>query len=152
MFPFCLGVLEGPVPVVGCRPSVCSFIFACSPGTQCCCGYLACVFCPVGYLSQVVAMVRRRARYDDRTYRKRAAALRRLVRDTGAPCWLCGCDIDLGLPYTHPMAFTADHVEALANGGNLYGELAPAHRSCNSARGKRRVGGQVKRPKTSRSW
>jgi hypothetical protein len=33
------------------------------------------------------------------------------------------------------MSFTADHVEAIANGGSMTGALRPAHRSCNSRRG-----------------
>lgn len=93
-----------------------------------------------------------RTKYDDRTYRKKTAALKAHVKRTGEPCWLCGQSIDLHLPYTHPMSFTADHVEAVANGGKLLGELRPAHRRCNSSRGKKRVGELISRPKTTRDW
>lgn len=96
--------------------------------------------------------MRVRGRYDDRSYRKRTAALRAHVKRTGEPCWLCGLPIDLGLPYTHPMSFTADHVDAIANGGKLLGELRPAHRRCNSSRGKKRVSELIAPPKTTRTW
>lgn len=93
-----------------------------------------------------------KTRYDNRTYRKRTSALKAHVKRTGEPCWLCGKPIDLNLPYTHPMSFTADHVDAIANGGKLLGELRPAHRSCNSARGRKRTHEQIKPPTTSRNW
>lgn len=92
------------------------------------------------------------AGYDDRTYRKRTHALRAHVKRTGEPCWLCGQPIDLTLPYTHKMSFTADHVDALGNGGRLLGDLRPAHRSCNSSRGKKRTREQITQPRTTRTW
>ncbi|WP_423817336.1 HNH endonuclease [Rothia nasimurium] len=96
--------------------------------------------------------MKKKARYDDRTYRKKTAALRSYVQRTQSPCWLCGQPIDLMLPYTHPMSFTADHVEAIANGGKLLSELRPAHRRCNSSRGRKRVDELISRPKTTRAW
>lgn len=89
---------------------------------------------------------------DDHTYRKRTKALRDHVKRTGAPCWLCGQPIDMNLPYTHRLSFTADHVDARGNGGKLLGEIRAAHRSCNSSRGKGRVSENVPRPKTTRQW
>ena len=89
---------------------------------------------------------------NDHTYVKRTQALRRHVQNTGAPCWLCGKTIDLGLPYTHRMSFTADHVDARGNGGSLLGEIRPAHRSCNSRRGKRRTIEAIPKPRTTRDW
>lgn len=88
-------------------------------------------------------------------YQDKAQALRRQVASRGLPCWLCGKPIDLSLPYTHPMSFTADHVHQLKDGGNIHGQLRPAHRSCNSKRGNLR-----ERParfecgavETSRTW
>ncbi|MDR1266596.1 MAG: HNH endonuclease [Propionibacteriaceae bacterium] len=78
---------------------------------------------------------------DDHEYRKRVKAL----RDLRIPrCWICGRAIDYTLPPRHTMGFTADHVEPRSLGGDLYGELRPAHRACNSRRGNR-VG---RRPKT----
>ena len=91
-------------------------------------------------------------KYSDRTYRKRAAELRKATSDNGWPCHLCGKPIDMSLPYTHPLAFTADHLDAIANGGNLLGDLAPAHRRCNSRRGRKRLAHQVRAPKTTQAW
>lgn len=89
---------------------------------------------------------------DDHTYRKRTAALRKYVQEHGAPCWLCGRPIDLGLPYTDRMSFTADHITPRALGGKLLGELRPAHRACNSRRGKRMSVEMIPKPKTTREW
>lgn len=91
-------------------------------------------------------------KYNDHEYRKRTAALRRAVETHGLHCHLCDNPIDLTLPSTHPLSFTADHLDAIANGGNLYGALAPAHRRCNSRRGKRRLPTQIKKPKNTRTW
>ena len=67
-------------------------------------------------------------------------ASKRLKRDTdlnGWVCTWCGGDIDTSLPSKHPMSFTADHPDALANGGALLGQaLEPMHRRCNSAKNK----------------
>lgn len=92
------------------------------------------------------------AKYSDRSYRAKAAALRKATSDNGWPCHLCGKPIDMSLPYTHPLAFTADHLDAIANGGNLLGDLAPAHRRCNSRRGRKRLAHQVRAPKTTQAW
>ncbi|MFC6353929.1 HNH endonuclease [Rothia nasimurium] len=94
----------------------------------------------------------KKTRYNNHAYRKRNAALKAHVGRTNEPCWLCGQPIDLMLPYTHPMSFTADHVEAIANGGKLLSELRPAHRRCNSSRGRKRVDELISRPKTTRTW
>jgi hypothetical protein len=51
----------------------------------------------------------------------------RLIRDTATVCHLCGGGYRQGDP------FTADHVIA----GDPLSPLAPAHRSCNSARGNK---------------
>lgn len=91
-------------------------------------------------------------KYSDRSYRAKAAALRKATSDNGLPCHLCGKPIDMSLPYTHPLAFTADHLDAIANGGNLLGDLAPAHRRCNSRRGRKRLAHQVRAPKTTQAW
>nr|WP_324252316.1 HNH endonuclease [Actinomyces urogenitalis] len=76
-----------------------------------------------------------RAGRDNREYRRRAHALKRRVARENLPCWLCGRRINTALPASHPMAFTADHVRPLKDGGALLGALKPAHRSCNSRRG-----------------
>ena len=93
-----------------------------------------------------------KAKYNDYEYLKRTAALRRAVETHGLHCHLCDKPIDLTLPSTHPMSFTADHLDAIANGGSLYGSLAPAHRRCNSRRQNRRLPAQIKKPKTTRAW
>jgi len=68
-----------------------------------------------------------------RAYRRAQAALKRRTRDESLPCSWCGELIDTGLPDTDPRAFTADHPDALANGGRLAGQqLAPMHRACNA--------------------
>lgn len=74
--------------------------------------------------------------YSDREYRKRTAALKRKTKRENWPCWLCGREFDWSITdYQAPRAFTADHLEPLARGGRLLGELRPAHRGCNSRRG-----------------
>lgn len=78
-----------------------------------------------------------------RAYRREQAALKRRTKDEQLPCgygspsgWGCGDQIDTTLPATDAMSFTADHDNALANGGALLGQvLVPMHRSCNSRKG-----------------
>ena len=52
-----------------------------------------------------------KTKYNDHYYRRATQQLREHVEKTGEPCHLCGQPIDLSLPYTHPMSFTADHIE-----------------------------------------
>lgn len=89
---------------------------------------------------------------DDKAYRARSRALKARTAREDLPCWLCGRPIDTDLPWKDPQAFTADHVEALATGGALLGELRPAHRACNSRRGARTPARRVPTPVTSRDW
>lgn len=78
-----------------------------------------------------------------RAYRRKQAALRRRTAREDLPCgygsthgWGCGQSIDTTLPATDRMSFTADHDEALNNGGHLVRqELVPMHRRCNSSKG-----------------
>lgn len=74
--------------------------------------------------------------YNDHEYTKRRDALRRRAKREGIPCWLCHEQIDWDVPWKHARSFTADHVDSLANGGSLYGDLRVAHRGCNSRRGR----------------
>ena len=60
--------------------------------------------------------------------------------------------IDFDLPYTHRMSFTADHIDPRGLGGKLLGEIRPAHRACNSSRGKRRTIEAIPKPVTTRAW
>lgn len=71
-----------------------------------------------------------------RAYRRAQAALKRRTAAENLPCWWCGNAIDTTLPDTDRMAFTADHPDALANGGRLAGQqLQPMHRHCNASKG-----------------
>lgn len=98
-------------------------------------------------------MTSKRRRYrNDHSYVKRRDALRRRAKRLGLPCWLCGYPFDFTLDYRDPMAFTADHIHAVAAGGSMTGELRPAHRSCNSRRGVGRVPKAVPKPVTARDW
>jgi hypothetical protein len=75
-----------------------------------------------------------------RAYRRKQAALKRRTARENLPCgygspsgWGCGEPIDTTLPSTHKRSFTADHDQALGNGGKLLGQqLVPMHRDCNS--------------------
>jgi len=91
---------------------------------------------------------------NDRAYVAKREALKRQARKTGAPCHLCGKPFNFDLDWKHPMAFTADHLDAVGNGGSMTGQLKPAHRSCNSRRGKKKLGdvAPLKAPRTSRAW
>ncbi len=78
-----------------------------------------------------------------RAYRRAQAALKRRTKAENLPCgygstngWGCGEPIDTDLPATHRLSFTADHDDALANGGRLVGQLlVPMHRACNARKG-----------------
>ena len=73
-----------------------------------------------------------------RAFRRKQEALKRRTQREGLVCTWCGEPIDVTLPYTDRMAFTADHPEAVANGGHLYKQqLEPMHRHCNSSKGDR---------------
>ncbi|MGQ4548290.1 HNH endonuclease [Dermabacteraceae bacterium P13077] len=90
---------------------------------------------------------------NDRAYVKRREALKRKTRLNNLPCALCTQPIDTNLPYTHPMSFTADHITPIAAGGNMNGPLQPAHRACNSRKGKKTTPTTARpKPTTSRDW
>jgi hypothetical protein len=77
------------------------------------------------------------SRRNDHSYVKRRDALKRKARAGNWPCHLCRGDkgpILYDEDYRHPLSFTADHIDAVAAGGRMLGQLAPAHRSCNSKR------------------
>lgn len=75
-----------------------------------------------------------------RAYRRQQGALKRRTKARDLPCgygspsgWGCGEHIDTELPDTPHVSFTADHDNAIANGGSLAGQmLVLMHRSCNS--------------------
>lgn len=78
-----------------------------------------------------------------RAYRRQQAALKRRTQVQHLSCghgspsgWGCGEQIDTTLPATDKRSFTADHDEAIANGGRLVGQvLVPMHRDCNARKG-----------------
>lgn len=74
---------------------------------------------------------------NDASYIRKRDALKRHARANDAPCHLCSRPIDYEAKYPAPLSFTADHVEAVAAGGHMLGELRPAHARCNSRRGKK---------------
>lgn len=69
-------------------------------------------------------------------------------------CHLCKEAIDLRLPHTHRDSWTLDHKTPLAAGGSLtdVGNLAPAHRRCNSLKGVGRWTPEAGKAKGSRNW
>lgn len=70
-----------------------------------------------------------------RAYRRKAEQVKHRAMKNGTPCAWCGQPFDWSLPPLHAMAFTADHVQAIINGGSLLGDLQPMHRSCNARKG-----------------
>ena len=60
--------------------------------------------------------------------------------------------IDLELPRHHRMAWTADHLTPLSQGGDIYGERRPAHRACNSSRGDGTHPTPADKFPTTRQW
>lgn len=87
-----------------------------------------------------------RAGLDSRAYRKATARL----RARSQVCHICGNPIDVTLPYTDPMSWTADHIIPRSKGGHLLGEMKAAHRRCNSRRGNRPD--RIEQLPTSRAW
>ncbi len=67
----------------------------------------------------------------------RAKRLRAQVRAEGAPCHICGRDIDYNAHHLDPRSFQVDHLWQVALGGPAYDPVncASAHRACNRRRG-----------------
>ena len=93
-------------------------------------------------------------RMDSGLWKRKVKAWRkRLNNDPAiAVCWLCGGAIDMNLPPTHGRAFTLDHLVPLSRGGDIDGEVKPAHRSCNAARGDGRKTKRGATPPTLLDW
>lgn len=71
-------------------------------------------------------------------FRNECARHRNEDGSTGAPCHLCGDDIDYRLQYPHPQAFELDHIKTVKERPDLvldYNNFAPSHHSCNQERG-----------------
>lgn len=82
------------------------------------------------------------SRTSDRTYRRNRELLR---RTSNLVCVLCGQPIDVTLPQYDPLAFWADHVIAVARGGDNGGELVPMHRVCNQRKGTKSLAATIGR-------
>lgn len=98
-------------------------------------------------------MTYRRPRYEE--YQDLARALKRKAHRENIPCHVCGLPIDWTVPYTHRLAFTADHEQAIRNGGDVRGVLLVSHRGCNTRRYNLEKAGKTtaKRPTIrSRDW
>lgn len=57
---------------------------------------------------------------------------------TGAPCWLCGSEIDYKLSYPHPHSWSVDHKITVKENPSLLMDLenlAASHLDCNLRRG-----------------
>lgn len=71
-----------------------------------------------------------------RAYRRKALQLRNRYQRLNLPCSWCGRPFDWDLDPQDSEAFTADHTEAIANGGHLVAQdLTGMHRSCNARKG-----------------
>lgn len=87
--------------------------------------------------------------WQKRTRRERRRLHREAERTGRGPlCGICNLEIDLSLDHTHRDYLTFDHVVPLARGGDLDGEIRPAHRSCNSRRGA----GRPRATMTKQQW
>lgn len=56
----------------------------------------------------------------------------------GAPCWLCGTDIDYRLQYPHPMSWSLDHAVTVKERPELMmdrNNFRSSHHDCNQQRG-----------------
>ena len=89
---------------------------------------------------------------DNKQYRDLSHALKRKGQRLNLPCWICGHPIDYDLHWKHPMSYTYDHLQSIANGGAVRGEGRPAHRSCNSRRGNRTATTPRPTPDPTRNW
>lgn len=71
----------------------------------------------------------------------RRNAVRARVRAIGAPCWICGLDIDYNRPARDPLAYEADELVPVSKGGSPYDEanIRAAHRCCNAWRAAKSV-------------
>lgn len=78
-------------------------------------------------------------RRNDHHYVQRAKHMLAKAKANDAPCHLCAKPIHWDADPQHPLAPTADHEHAVAAGGSMLGKLLPAHRRCNSSRGKKSI-------------
>lgn len=72
-----------------------------------------------------------------RRYKEARARLFKAGRAQDTPCHLCGRPIDWAAydrDFNANYGPSADHVDAVGTGGNMFGKLLLAHRVCNSRR------------------
>lgn len=93
-------------------------------------------------------------RMDSGVWKRKVKAWRKKLENDPAlaVCWICGGAIDMNLPPRHGRGFTLDHLVPLSRGGDIDGEVKPAHRSCNSARGDGRKTKRGATPPTLLEW
>ena len=90
---------------------------------------------------------------NNRAYVAKREALKHHAKRNNIPCWLCGQPINWNAHWKDKDSFTADHIKPVANGGKMTGQLKPAHRSCNSRRGKREhITTLITTHTTTRTW
>lgn len=95
-------------------------------------------------------MAYKRPRYSE--YQDLAEQLKRRARRNNTPCHICRLPIQWDAGWRHPMAFTADHVTAIRDGGDPRGPMLPAHRGCNTRRwNTENAGKTIPQPPTRRS-
>lgn len=87
----------------------------------------------------------------------RRNAIRERWKAIGAPCAICGGDIDYSLPAGHPMSFEVDEIVPVSRGGDPldFANTQPVHRCCNQRKGNRLAGPQAPSRSglpTSREW
>lgn len=88
-----------------------------------------------------------------RRYRHLAREVRRIAQGTNAPCVLCKQPIDYTLEHPDPGSFSVEHLQPWSTHPHLREDpsnLAPAHLSCNSSRGRRSAPATI--GQTSRTW
>lgn len=75
----------------------------------------------------------------------RRNAIRERWKAIGAPCAICGGDIDYSLPAGHPMSFEVDEIVPVSRGGDPldFANTQPVHRCCNQRKGNRLAGPQA---------
>lgn len=67
----------------------------------------------------------------------------------GAPCWLCGGDVDYRLRHPHPYSWSLDHAITVKERPDLLmdvGNFRSAHLDCNSLRGTDEPGLDIGKP------
>lgn len=88
---------------------------------------------------------------------RKMQAMRAALRNDGKPvrCYICGYQIDLDAPSTHPAALQLDHVQSVHDAPELAldGEnMMPAHAFCNNSKGPQSSLGDFEKGKIKRRF